>query len=84
MTKPGYVDEQGWAKILATAWSEPEFLAAFEEDPVAAVGNRFGNNPVYKDKILFQLPGKPADLTDEDLKKIQNGNSVAVPYTCAC
>ena len=67
----GIADKQ-WAKILAHAWTNPEFKVKLERDPTAALQGmvqEFG----FESDVLFPVPAPPEDLTDEQLDQLVSG-----------
>ena len=70
-----------WGRIFAKAWTDPDFKAAFEEDPRAAIqkhAEALDLDPAAK----FSFPDMPEGMTEEKAKSIAEGSAKPEPMYC--
>lgn len=79
-TKNEYLSSELWARVLATAWIEKDFLDAFEYSPLKAVKERFpvDEYPEFDFEKILYLPENP-NYTTEELERAVRGDIVIVP-----
>ena len=75
-----YLTPKEWGQVIAKAWSDSNFKSQLESDPVSAVKKNFN----FSFDFLFKTPGKPDDLSDQQLSAVADGQSMALatPITC--
>ena len=74
-----YVTGSEWGQIIAHAWTNKAFATQLQRNPARAV-KEFLNIDDDLKVIIFQLPPRPQDLTDEQLEAVSSGKEVA--YLC--
>jgi hypothetical protein len=73
-----------WGRIIAHAWLDPNFANALSTDPAKAAKSFLQLDPSTEVNV-FQVPAKPADLSQPQLEDIRNGKTAspyAAPYSC--
>jgi hypothetical protein len=61
-----FINAREWGKIFAHAWQNPEFKDQLERDPKSAIASVASDLGIKRDR-LYEVPERPADLTDEQL-----------------
>lgn len=62
-----------WNKIFARAWTDPDFRAAYEADPRAAI-QKYGPEMNIDPKADFSFPSMPDGVTHEKAKAVAEGS----------
>jgi hypothetical protein len=73
-----------WGRIIAHAWIDPTFGHALSTDPAKAAKSFLGLDPDTEVHV-FEVPAKPADLSQPQLEDIRNGKTAGpyvAPYSC--
>ena len=68
-----YLSSKQWGQIIAKAWKDPEFKTLLESDPTAAI-HQFASENGGHCGDLMSVPERPANLSDEQVNKIANGD----------
>lgn len=73
-----------WGRIIAHAWIDPTFEQALSTDPAKAAKSFLQLDP-NSEVHVFEVPAKPADLSQPQLEDIRSGKTVGpymAPYSC--
>jgi hypothetical protein len=72
-----YLSGYDWGRILAKAWSDPDFKRRIEADPTTTIRQFLSGLPngnTYEGINIFNIPPKPSELNDDQLDDIVNGD----------
>jgi hypothetical protein len=73
-----------WGRIIAHAWIDPTFADELSTDPAKAAKSFLGLD-VNAQVRVFEVPAKPADLSQPQLEDIRSGNTpgpFVAAYSC--
>lgn len=73
--------EADWGRIFAKAWSDPNFAAAYEDDPRAAI-KKHANELDIDPAAGFSFPPLPDGVSKEQAKSIAEGSVKPQPMYC--
>lgn len=71
-----YLTLEEWARVLSEAWLDADFKVKVETDPDTAIHERF---PEFNFTRVYQVPPRPANVSDEELWKVVRGEEIAFP-----
>lgn len=66
-----HLDGYQWGRIMAKAWSDPDFKKRVEADPTTTIREFLGDEA--KGVNIFHIPPKPPDVDDNQLNDIVSG-----------
>ena len=66
-----HLDGYQWGRIMAKAWSDPEFKRQVEEDPTTTIRKFLGKEA--NGVNIFHIPPKPPDVDENQLTDIVKG-----------
>jgi hypothetical protein len=78
------VTHSEWGRIIANAWIDPTFAHELSLDPGKAVKGFLGLD-AKTEVSIFEVPAKPADLSQPQLEDIRSGKTATAflpPYSC--
>jgi len=74
-----------WGRIVAHAWLDPKFAHELSTDPAKAAKGFLGLD-ANTELHVFEVPPKPADLSQPQLEEIRSGKAMGLvavaPYSC--
>lgn len=73
--------ETDWGRIFAKAWSDPDFRAAYEDDPRAAL-TKYADALDIAPDAKFTFPTMPSGMSEDDAKSVAEGSSKPESMYC--
>jgi hypothetical protein len=70
MARPITMSE--WGRIIANAWIDSAFAQELSTDPAEAARS-FLKLDAETEILVFEIPPKPADLSNQQIEEIRNG-----------
>lgn len=71
-----YLSGHDWGRIMAKAWSDPQFKANLERDPTGTVSEYVKATwPDREYKNIFHIHDKPDDLSTDQVQDICDGKT---------
>lgn len=81
------------ARLIAKAWSDPEFKAGLLANPAETLQAEGIEVPTgatvtalenTKEQLIVVIPAKPDELSDEQLQMVSGGKYLPTPCSAAC